>query len=175
MNKNTKIIVGVGIILGVFGICGYLLGFTLLSTSTLYAFNSSEASSQYFITVNEMLSEKNELVDKPIRISGAVIGESIEFDEANRELTFQIANVPADYEQVEQQGGLAVVLNNAVNDPNTQRIEVVYFGERPEILQNMTQAILIGKLNSDGIFYADELLLKCPSRYEEAVPEQAIK
>ncbi len=25
----------------------------------------------------------------------------------------------------------------------------------------------------DGVFHADELLLKCPTRYEEAVPEQA--
>jgi hypothetical protein len=25
-----------------------------------------------------------------------------------------------------------------------------------------------------SIFYADEILLKCPSRYEEAVPDQAI-
>jgi hypothetical protein len=27
-------------------------------------------------------------------------------------------------------------------------------------------------LGPDGVFIADELLLKCPSRYEEAVPEQ---
>ena len=25
----------------------------------------------------------------------------------------------------------------------------------------------------DGVFYADELLLKCPTRYEEALPSQA--
>ena len=174
MNKNKKIIIGVGIIIGVIGICRYLLGFTLIGTGALYAFNSSKASPQYFITVNELLSEKDEFVDKPIRISGAVIGESIEFDEVNGKLTILIADVPADYEQVEQRGGLAVVLRNAVNDPNSQKIEVVYFGERPELLQNMVQAILTGKLHSDGIFYADEFLLKCPSRYEEAVPAQAI-
>jgi cytochrome c-type biogenesis protein CcmE len=28
-------------------------------------------------------------------------------------------------------------------------------------------------MGEDGIFYADELLLKCPTRYEEAVPVQA--
>jgi cytochrome c-type biogenesis protein CcmE len=27
-------------------------------------------------------------------------------------------------------------------------------------------------LGEDGVFYADELLLKCPTKYEEAVPEQ---
>jgi cytochrome c-type biogenesis protein CcmE len=28
-------------------------------------------------------------------------------------------------------------------------------------------------MGADGVFYAEELLLKCPTRYEEAVPEQA--
>jgi cytochrome c-type biogenesis protein CcmE len=27
-------------------------------------------------------------------------------------------------------------------------------------------------LGEDGVFYADELLLKCPTKYEEVVPEQ---
>jgi cytochrome c-type biogenesis protein CcmE len=38
---------------------------------------------------------------------------------------------------------------------------------------NEAQAIVTGHLGEDGIFYADELLLKCPTKYEEAVPEQA--
>jgi cytochrome c-type biogenesis protein CcmE len=32
---------------------------------------------------------------------------------------------------------------------------------------------MTGHLGTDGVFYAEELLLKCPTRYEEAVPEQA--
>jgi cytochrome c-type biogenesis protein CcmE len=27
-------------------------------------------------------------------------------------------------------------------------------------------------MGDDGVFYADELLLKCPTKYEEAVPSQ---
>jgi cytochrome c-type biogenesis protein CcmE len=126
------------------------------------------------MSVNEVMIKDN-MVNKPIRISGAVIGDSIDFDEASGKLTFQIADVPADYAQVEQEGGLAVVLKNAVSDPNRQRVQVVYVGEKPELLRNMAQAIMTGELHSDGIFYADEILLKCPSRYEEAVPDQAIK
>jgi cytochrome c-type biogenesis protein CcmE len=30
-----------------------------------------------------------------------------------------------------------------------------------------------GKLGEDGVFYADELLLKCPTKYEETLPEQS--
>jgi cytochrome c-type biogenesis protein CcmE len=31
---------------------------------------------------------------------------------------------------------------------------------------------MTGKIASDGVFYAEELLLKCPTKYEEAVPSQ---
>jgi cytochrome c-type biogenesis protein CcmE len=40
-------------------------------------------------------------------------------------------------------------------------------------MRDEAQAIMTGRLGSDGIFYAEELLLKCPTKYEEAVPEQA--
>jgi cytochrome c-type biogenesis protein CcmE len=41
------------------------------------------------------------------------------------------------------------------------------------LLRDEAQAIMTGKLGEDGIFYADELLLKCPTKYQEAVPGQA--
>jgi len=31
---------------------------------------------------------------------------------------------------------------------------------------------MTGALGEDGVFYAEELLLKCPSRYEDGVPSQ---
>jgi cytochrome c-type biogenesis protein CcmE len=32
---------------------------------------------------------------------------------------------------------------------------------------------MTGSLDSQGVFHAKELLLKCPTKYEEAVPEQS--
>jgi len=60
-----------------------------------------------------------------------------------------------------------------VMDPSRARMKVIYVGVKPDLLRNEAQAILTGHLGVDGIFYADELLLKCPTRYEQAVPEQA--
>jgi cytochrome c-type biogenesis protein CcmE len=60
-----------------------------------------------------------------------------------------------------------------VTDPSRARIKVVYVGPKPDLLRNEAQAIMTGRLGEDGVFYAEELLLKCPTRYEEAVPEQA--
>jgi len=151
MSRNTKIIIGVVVIVAGIAICRFLVGALMLGSSIFYA-QSFESSAQYFLTVSEVTNENGKMIDKQIRISGAVVGESIEYDEASGNLSFLIAD----------------------SDPNRQRIQVVYVGEKPELLRNMAQAIMIGELRSDGIFYADEILLKCPSRYEEAVPDQAI-
>ena len=111
-------------------------------------------------------------MERNIRISGVVLGETIEYDESSLTLSFTIANVPAAYMAVEERGGLAKVLQEAANDPNNPALRVIYVGTKPELLRNEAQAILVGRLGSDGIFYADELLLRCPTRYDEAVPDQ---
>ncbi len=67
----------------------------------------------------------------------------------------------------------AVILKAAAADPTRTRITAVYVGPKPDLLRDEAQAIMTGRLGQDGIFYADELLLKCPTKYEEAVPQQA--
>jgi cytochrome c-type biogenesis protein CcmE len=59
-----------------------------------------------------------------------------------------------------------------VTDPSRTRMQVVYLGPKPDLLRDEAQAIMTGHIGSDNIFYADELLLKCPTKYEEAVPSQ---
>lgn len=174
MNKKSKIIVVVVVILAGFGVCQFLFGFLLLGSSALFTISLPETIPPYFMTVSEVLAEKENMVDRQIRISGAVLGESIEYDEANQQLSFFIVDIPGDLAEVEQQGGLATVLENAVNDLTRERIQIMYIGEQPGLLRHMAQAILAGELRADGIFYADEILLKCPTRYEEALPEQTI-
>ena len=67
---------------------------------------------------------------------------------------------------------MAAVLHQAVVDPNRSHLQVIYNGPKPDLLRDEAQAIMTGHLGEDGIFYVDELLLKCPTKYEEAVPQQ---
>jgi cytochrome c-type biogenesis protein CcmE len=69
--------------------------------------------------------------------------------------------------------GLVDVLRQAVIDPGRSRLQVEYNGVKPDLLRDEAQAIMTGQMGEDGVFYADDLLLKCPTKYEEAVPEQA--
>jgi cytochrome c-type biogenesis protein CcmE len=135
--------------------------------------SSTQASAQYFFTVDELLEKGDSIVGRNVRVSGAVIGDTISFDQQTLTLRFTVAHVPGDNDLIEAEGGLAAALAAAVADPNRARLQVVYIGPRPDLLRNEAQAIMTGQLGEDGIFYADELLLKCPTKYEEAVPAQA--
>ena len=88
-------------------------------------------------------------------------------------MRFTIANVPAGLDEIEKAGGLAEVLHQAVADPNARRLQVRYVGPKPDLLRNEAQAIITGRIGDDGVFEATELLLKCPTRYEQEVPLQS--
>ncbi len=147
-------------------------GIILLAGVVFLIVTSTVAGAQYFYTVDELVEQGEVAVDTPARISGAVLGETIAYDLETLTLTFEIAHMPADTELLNDEGGLALALHQAVSDPSRTRLKVQYVGPLPDLLQNEAQAIMTGRLGEDGVFYADELLLKCPTRYEETAPEQ---
>lgn len=152
----------------------FIFGGVLILAAVIYLIvSSTQASAEYFMTVDEVKAEGALAVGKSLRLSGAVLGDTIQYDADTLTLTFDVAHVSGDNAEIEAQGGLAEVLFQAVNDPSRQRVAVVYVGPKPDLLRGEAQAIMTGKLGEDGIFYADELLLKCPTKYEQAVPEQA--
>jgi cytochrome c-type biogenesis protein CcmE len=152
----------------------FILGGLLIIAAVVYLIvSSTRASAQYFLTVDEALAKGDKLAGRDLRLSGAVIGDSIQYDPETLTLTFTIAHVPGDNKEIEAQGGLAEVLHQAVMDPSRNRMTVQYVGVKPDLLRNEAQAIVTGKLSADGVFHADELLLKCPTKYEDAVPEQS--
>ena len=152
----------------------FLLAGTLIVAAVVYLLVSSTGSTaQYFLTVDELLSKADEVVNRNVTVSGAVLGETIAYDAMGPRVTFILAHVPGDPKEIEAAGGLAQVLHDAVENPDAQILEVVYDSVKPDLLQNEAQAIARGQLGEDGRFYADELLLKCPTRYEEEIPDQA--
>jgi len=151
----------------------FIIGGVLIIAAIAYLIiSSTKANAQYFFTIDELNSRGQSMVGQNVRISGAVIGDSIQYDPQSLSLHFTVANVPADNKQIEAQGGLAAVLHAAVTDPSRTRMQVVYQGPKPDLLRDEAQAIMTGHISSDNVFYADELLLKCPTKYEEAVPSQ---
>jgi cytochrome c-type biogenesis protein CcmE len=152
----------------------FIIGGLLIIAAVVYLIiSSTRASAQYFLTIDELNTKGASVKGRDVRISGAVIGDSIQYDPQTLTLTFTVANIPGDNKEIEAQGGLAAVLHQAVTDPNRSTLKVVYNDVKPDLLRNEAQAIMTGQLGEDGAFHASELLLKCPTKYEEAVPAQA--
>ena len=148
-------------------------GILILGAVVFLIWTSTAANAEYFLTIHELDAKGSSVVDRNLRVSGAVIGDSIQYDAPNLKLSFEVAHVPADNAELATEGGLAVALHQAVLDPSRSRMKVVYVGPKPDLLRNEAQAIMTGHLGADGTFYAEELLLKCPTRYEQAIPAQA--
>jgi cytochrome c-type biogenesis protein CcmE len=151
----------------------YIGGFVIIAAVIYLIVTSTQANAQYFLTVDELIAQNQSITEKQVRVSGAVLGETIQYDPEKLNLSFTVVHIPADNQEIETAGGLAKVLHEAVNNQNLSRVNIIYNGPKPDLLQNEAQAIITGHLGKDGIFYADELLLKCPTRYEESLPRQA--
>jgi cytochrome c-type biogenesis protein CcmE len=153
----------------------FIVGGLLILAAVIYLIvSATQANAEYFMTVNELRSKGNSLVGRSLRISGAVVGTTIQYDPQTMNLTFDIAHVPGDNAAIEMGGGLAAVLHAAVTDLTRTHLTIIYNGPKPDLLRDEAQAIVTGHLGEDGIFHADELLLKCPTKYQEAIPSQVV-
>jgi len=148
-------------------------GASILAAVVYLIFSATKANAEYFMTIDELKAKGATLTGQSLRVSGAVVGDTIQYDANTLTLRFDVAQVPSDQKEVDAEGGLAAVLHAAVIDPNRARLPIIYNGPEPDLLKNEAQAIMTGHLGSDGVFHADELLLKCPTKYQDAVPNQA--
>ncbi|MFK7801737.1 MAG: cytochrome c maturation protein CcmE [Anaerolineae bacterium] len=128
----------------------------LLAAVVFVAFNALNAGgTQLYLTVDEYLAKEAELADRDVRIAGWVVGDSIEYvqiDAENSTLTFDVVD--------------------DLENP-TQRLTIYAENEpKPDLLQHEAQALVEGSAGAAGVFNSNPggLLLKCPTRYEEAEP-----
>ena len=123
------------------------------------------ATATFFLTVDELAAMGEGAHGRRLTVSGAVLGDTIVDEPALPRVRFDLVHVPGDSQQAQQAGGLAAAISVAMSDPDARRLSVVYEGARPGLLQHGAQAVVRGTLGEDGVFHADEVLLKCPARY----------
>lgn len=153
----------------------YAVAGLLLVSAVIYLMVSRTAdSARFYMTIEELQAMGSAAQGRRVTISGAVLGDSIVYESSLPRVSFTIAQMPADPAEVEALGGLEVAARAAVGDPGRARIDVVYDDVKPDMLRHEAQAIVRGRLGEDGLFHADQVLLKCPSRYvEEAAKESS--
>jgi cytochrome c-type biogenesis protein CcmE len=133
----------------------FIIGGIIVAAAVVYLIASSISSSaQYYLTVKELQEKEQTMAGRNVRVSGFVVGDSIAYNPQASNLSFDIVDSHDE-------------LSSTVK---VQTLKIVYTGPKPDLLQHEAQAIAEGKLNPDGTFAANNLLLKCPTRYEDQLP-----
>jgi cytochrome c-type biogenesis protein CcmE len=133
----------------------FIIGGVVVVAAVVYLIVSSISSSaQYYLTVKELRGKGQAMAGRNLRVSGYVVGDSIAYSPQASSLSFDIVDT---HEEL-----------SATTKVDT--IKILYTGPKPDLLQHEAQAIAEGKLNPDGTFTANNLLLKCPTRYEDQLP-----
>ena len=141
-NNRTKFIVG---------------GILMAAVIIFLVINAVRGNTQLYVTVDEYYAQQSDFVDRDLRVSGWVLGDTIQYtqiDANNSTLEFDIVD--------------------DISNPG-QRLRIVAMNEpMPDLLQHEAQAIVEGSAEG-SVFNANPggLFLKCPTRYEELEPETA--
>lgn len=139
-------------------------GLLIIGAIAVLLFQGTVRGARFFVMVDDVVGNPD-YQGQSVRLTGAVVGDTINYEAETGTLQFTIANMPSEYED------LAEALHQAANNPQATRLPVYMENETmPDLLQHEAQAILTGQLGEDGIFYATELNLKCPTRFEEHTP-----
>ncbi len=118
-------------------------GFILCSITYLM-FTGFSDSMVYYHTVSEALEIAQENSDKGIRVSGYVSSGTIKRDQSASRVDFLVYERDSD-----------------------QTLPVVYQGIIPDTFKDDAEVVVEGTYHSkDGVFHANVLLAKCPSKYE---------
>jgi cytochrome c-type biogenesis protein CcmE len=126
----------------------FIIGGVVMALALVYLIYSGiQNNATYFLTVDELYAKGTSQYNRPVRVSGLVDAATIQFNNHDLILTFDVTS---------EAGG---------------RMHVIFNGPQPDQMRAGAEAILEGKYDGQT-FTAQSLLLKCPSRYEEGTIEQ---
>ncbi len=111
-----------------------------LVASAFLAYNGLSTFVNPYISVTQILSTPDKYVGRAIQVIGV-----------------------ADFDSVAQEEGGIVKFD--IEDEG-QRLSVVFQGSLPQNFDQSTQVVVIGSLTGDGYMESDQLLVKCPTKYE---------
>lgn len=114
-----------------------LLGITVLGAFVAIGFTMFTKSVTYYRTPTEVMASPG----AHVRISGTVVPGTIQTDVTAGTVTFDVSD-------------------------DTTVVSVVFTGPKPDTLQDDGEAVAEGSLGTDGVFHADTLFAKCPSKFQ---------
>ena len=125
-----------------------------------YGYTNLDAAStfQYYKSLDEFLAADTLPTGKNLRVHGYVALESIERDLEGRQVRFAVVNDPP----------------HAAGQKSGRSLTVLYRSlETPDLFRDGAEVVVEGTLEGQGqqaVFLADNVLAKCPSKFEANEP-----
>lgn len=115
----------------------------ILSSLVYIGLEGAHNFSSYFVTVNAYRAHMGQFADKTFRVQGTLLASSVRYNEATTTLSFTL-------------------------QAKGQSLPVVYRGAMPNEQFKNADAIVEGKIGSNGVFQASKLMIQCPNHYVAA-------
>ncbi len=122
----------------------FLIGGIIILLALGYlGYTSFAGAATYYYKVSEVLAKGSSVYDVNVKVEGHVAPDSVQRESAGRLIRFTISDIG---------GG--------------QSLPVVFKGVAPDTFKADSDVVVEGRLGSDGIFQAQTIMTKCPSKYE---------
>jgi cytochrome c-type biogenesis protein CcmE len=114
----------------------YAVGGVLIVAFLAFGATSFKNNLTPYVSIEEAMKRQAK-----VQVKGALVPDSSEYVEASEQLRFGLV------------------------DENGKTMPVLYNGVKPGNFEEATEIVAVGSYH-DGAFHADQLLVKCPSKYQ---------
>jgi cytochrome c-type biogenesis protein CcmE len=121
------------------------LGLTILAGAMAFLFFDAFESETYFYTVDQAVAQGPKIVGQRIRVKGTVEPGSIQGEDGELGRVFRISEAG-------------------------KSMRIAYDKAMPDTFDESREVVVDGTVEEDLTVQADEVLVKCPSRYEGQPP-----
>ncbi len=118
-----------------------LLGIIVLGVFFAVGYTMFTRSVVYYKTPTEVLA----MPGQHVRVSGTVVDGSIQSDPTAGTVSFEVTD-------------------------GTSQVQVLFQGPAPDTLKNGAEAVAEGQLGPNGVFQAEKLFARCPSKFTAKSP-----
>ncbi len=124
----------------------FLVGGTLIIIAIVALIvNGIQTGGNYYLTLDELAAKSESIIGEGVRVNATVDKESVNYDSREIALSFDLVN------------------------PDTGVRRTVMFNDpMPDLFMKSESVIVEGVVNQGGTLEAHTILVKCPSKYEEA-------
>lgn len=117
-----------------------IIGVIVIVVSLAVAAFALQGSVSVYKTVSEIVLGGDDVIGRPYNVNGTVVNGSIDWDQDNMELTFKVTD-------------------------DNEIMDVTYPKPAPNNFEDGRMVVVSGSYTRDKVFEANQILVKCPSKY----------